>query len=67
MKLNVSLSTTQADLNQLKADPSKIKDSHLFDDSNKESKALGLTECAGGAVETPVGCGPPWAPSTASR
>ena len=42
------LDTAQADLDQLKADPSKIKDDHLFDDSDKQAKALGLTECGSG-------------------
>ncbi len=46
-QLNELISVTQADLDQLKADPSKIQDDHLFDDSNQKATALGLTECAG--------------------
>jgi hypothetical protein len=40
------ISVTEADLDQLKADPSKIQNEHLFDDSNQAATALGLTECA---------------------
>jgi hypothetical protein len=46
-QLNELISVTQADLDQLKAGPSKIQDDHLFDDSNQKATALGLTECAG--------------------
>jgi hypothetical protein len=46
-QVNKLLATVQADLDQLKADPSKIKDDHLFDDSDQQAKALGLNECAG--------------------
>jgi hypothetical protein len=45
-QLNGLISAAQADLDQLKADPSKIQDDHLFDDSNQKATALGLTECA---------------------
>jgi hypothetical protein len=41
------ITVTRADIAQLKSDPSKIQDNHLFDDSNKQANALGLTECAG--------------------
>ncbi len=41
------ITVTRADIAQLKSDPSKIQDDHLFDDSNKQANALGLTECAG--------------------
>jgi hypothetical protein len=46
-QVNQLITTVQEDLDQLKADPSKIKDDHLFDDSDQKAKALGLTECAG--------------------
>jgi hypothetical protein len=41
------LDGAQADLDQLKADPAKIKDDSLFNDVDQHAKALGLTECAG--------------------
>jgi hypothetical protein len=46
-QVNHLISVTQADLDQLKADPAKIHDDHMFDDSNQAAKALGLNECAG--------------------
>jgi hypothetical protein len=46
-QVNHLISVTQADLDQIKADPSKIQDDHLFDDSNQAAKAVELTECAG--------------------
>jgi maltose-binding protein MalE len=46
-QVNKLISVTEADLDQLKSDPAKIHDDHLFDDSNQAAKAVGLTECAG--------------------
>jgi len=43
------IATVQADVDELKADPSKIKNDHLFDDANRAANDLGLTECAGGS------------------
>jgi hypothetical protein len=41
------VSTVQGDIDELKADPSKITDDSLFAEANKQSRALGLNECAG--------------------
>jgi hypothetical protein len=47
-QVNRLIATVQADLDQLKADPSKINDDSLFNDANQQSQALGLNECARG-------------------
>jgi hypothetical protein len=47
-QVNKLIATVQADLDQLKADPSKINDDSLFNDANQQSQALGLNECARG-------------------
>jgi hypothetical protein len=46
-QVNQLVSTAQADLDQLKADPSKLQDDSLFKDANQKANAVGLTECAG--------------------
>jgi hypothetical protein len=47
-QVNAVITSAQADLDKLKADPTKIKDNSLFNDANQKAKAVGLTECAGG-------------------
>ena len=42
------LDAAQAGVDQLKADPAKIKDNTLFNDVEQQAKALGLTACASG-------------------
>jgi hypothetical protein len=46
-QVNQLISTVQGDIDELKADPSKINDDSLFKEANKQSVALGLNECAG--------------------
>jgi hypothetical protein len=46
-QVNQLVSTAQADLDKLKADPSQIKDDGLFKDANQQANTIGLTECAG--------------------
>jgi hypothetical protein len=46
-QVNQLISTVQGDIDELKADPSKINDDSLFKEANQQSVALGLNECAG--------------------
>jgi hypothetical protein len=46
-QVNQLITTVQGDIDELKADPSKIQDNSLFAEANKQSRALGLDECAG--------------------
>jgi hypothetical protein len=46
-QVNQLITTAQADLDELKADPSKLQKDNLFKDANQQASALGLTECAG--------------------
>jgi hypothetical protein len=46
-QVNQLVATVQGDIDELKADPSKIRDDSLFKEANQQSVALGLNECAG--------------------
>jgi len=47
-QVNAMLAAAQSGVDELKSDPSKIKDDSLFKDANQKANAVGLTECAGG-------------------